>query len=146
MRSSTIIKRMKGIFSRLGIPERVISDNQTCFSSEEFAQFAKHWDFEHMTSSPHHSQGNGFAEAYVKICKRIFTKAKSAKTDPFIGLLEYRNTKLSSTNFSPAALLMSRELRSILPTSKEKLKPRVISPENSSLKVTIVTANGKILF
>ena len=61
--------------------------------------------------------------------KCIYTKAKSANTDPFIGLLEYRNTKLSSINFSPAVLLMSRELRSILPTSKDKLKPHAISPE-----------------
>ena len=107
MKSSTIIKRMEGILCRLGIPERVISDNQTCFSSEEFEQLAKDWDFEHVTSAPHHSQGNGFAEAYEKICKHIFTKAKSAIKDPFIGLLEYRNTKLSSTNFSPAALLVN---------------------------------------
>ena len=41
MKSSTIIKRMKGIFSRLGIPERVISDNQTCFTSAELTQNAK---------------------------------------------------------------------------------------------------------
>ena len=136
MRSTTIIKRMKGIFSRLGIPERVISDNQTCFTSEEYVQFAKEWDFERVTSSPHHSQGNGFSESYVKVCKRIFTKAKTAKTDPMIGLLEYRNTPLSSTQYSPAALLMSRSLRSILPTSKEKLKPRAVSPD-------IVRANLK---
>ena len=118
-----------GIFSRLDIPERFISDNQTCFTSAECAQFTKELNFEHVTSSPHHSQENGFSEAYVKMCKCIFTKAKSTNTDPFIGLLEYRNTKLSSTNFSPAALLKSRKLRSILPTSKEKLKPHAISPE-----------------
>ena len=57
--SSTIIKRMKGIFSCFSIQERVISDNQTCFSSVEFAQLAKDWDFEHVTLSSHHSQGNG---------------------------------------------------------------------------------------
>ena len=45
IRSSTIIKGMKGIFCRLGIPKRVVSDNQTCFSSEVFEQFAKDWDF-----------------------------------------------------------------------------------------------------
>lgn len=128
MKSATIIKRMKGIFSRLGIPQRVISDNQTCYSSAEYAQFAKEWDFEAITSSPYHSQGNGFAEAYVKICKRIFTKAKAANKDPLIGLLEYRNTPLN-IGFSPAALLMGRQLRSILPTSKEILMPHTIAPE-----------------
>lgn len=128
MKTSTVIKRMKGIFARLGIPQRLISDNQTCYTSAEFAQFAKEWDFEAITSSPYHSQGNGFAEAYVKICKRIFTKAKEAKKDPLIGLLEYRNTPLN-IGFSPATLLMGRQLRSILPTSKENLMPQTIAPE-----------------
>ena len=139
IKSSTIIKCMKGIFSHLGILERVVSDNQTCFRSAEYVQFAKDWDFEDVTSSQHHSQGNGFSEAYVKIYKCIFTKAKSINTDPFISLLEYRNTKLSSTNFSPATLLMSRELRSILPTAKEKLKLYAISPETVCTRLHILT-------
>ena len=67
---------MKGIFSGLGIPERVIFDNQTCFTSE--------WDIESVTSSPHHSQVNGFSEAYVKVCKCIYIhNGKICKHRPF---------------------------------------------------------------
>ena len=128
MKSATIIKHTKGIFSRQSIPQRVMSNNQVCYSSAEYAQFAKEWDFEAITSSPYHSQGNGFAEAYVKICKRIFTKARAANKDPVIGLFEYRNTPLN-IGFSPDALLMGRQLRSILPTSNENLMPRTIAPE-----------------
>ena len=143
---------MKGIFSHLGILERVVSDNQTCFRSAEYVQFAKDWDFEDVTSSQHHSQGNGFSEAYVKIYKCIFTKAKSINTDPFISLLEYRNAKLSSTNFSPATLLMSRELRSILPLTevnstdrKRKIETICYFPRNSLHKATYFDRRTKPL-
>lgn len=54
----------------------------------------------------------------MKIC--IFTKAKAAKEDPLIDVLEDRNTPLN-IGFSPAALLMGRLLRSVPPTSKENL-------------------------
>ena len=147
MKSSTITKRMKGIFFRLGNPERVISDNQTCFTSAEFTQFAKGWDFESISSTPHYSQGKGFSGAYVKKSKRIFTKAKSANTDPLIGLVEYRNTALSSTNFSlPAAHLVSYQLRSILPSSKEKFMPHHISPDIILSRLQAYRQVGKSYF
>lgn len=39
---SAVIHKMKAIFARQGIPERVISDNGPCYSSREFKSFAKH--------------------------------------------------------------------------------------------------------
>ena len=46
--------------------------------------------------------------------------------DPYIALLDYCNTVISGMTFSPAQLLMSISLRTKLPTSDEKLKPRVV--------------------
>lgn len=43
--STTVIKKMKGIFSRLGIPEQVISDSGPQYSSKEFKKFAQDWVF-----------------------------------------------------------------------------------------------------
>ncbi|XP_052797485.1 uncharacterized protein K02A2.6-like [Mya arenaria] len=127
MKSTTVINRMKGIMARWGISEKVISDGGPCYISQEFADFAKEWDFNHQTISPYHSQSNGLAEKYVSVCKKLLTKAKDAGRDPFIGILEYRTTPLES-GYSPAQLNMGRQLRSILPTSKENLMPKVISP------------------
>jgi hypothetical protein len=125
MRSATVINRMKGIMARWGICEKVISDGGPCYKSQEFADFAREWDFKHHTISPYHNQTNGLAEKYVSICKKILTKAKEDKRDPLIGILEYRNTPLKS-GYSPAQLSMGRQLRSILPTTAENLKPKTI--------------------
>ena len=60
-RAVTTILKLKSHFPRYGIPDQVVSDNGPQFSSKEFADFAKTWDFEHLTSSPGHSKPNGKA-------------------------------------------------------------------------------------
>ena len=41
----------KPIFSDTGIPLTLVTDNALCFTSEEFENFAKSWNFTHITSS-----------------------------------------------------------------------------------------------
>ena len=82
MRSTTskaTIEALKSIFARHGIPETLISDNGPQYSSKEFAEFAKSYDFCHVTSSPHFPQSNGMAERMVQTIKRLLKEA----VDPF---------------------------------------------------------------
>jgi len=125
--SAEIIRKLSVHFARHGIPEIVMSDNGPQFSSAEFANFAKTWDFLHTTSSPRYPQSNGLAEKYVQICKNILEKTKLSGTSPLIAILEYRTTPVD--NFaSPAQLLMGRRLRSILPVYTPRLEPQ--TPQN----------------
>ena len=52
-----------------------------------------------------------------------------ASSDPYLGLLACRSTPLSC-GYSPAELLMSRQLRSIVPIANNKLTPIVVSYNN----------------
>jgi len=85
-RSATVIDKLKGYFSRHGIPEILHSDNGPCYDSAEFSKFAEQYDFKHTTSSPGHSSGNGLAEITVKTIKSLFTKTKQAGKDPYLAL------------------------------------------------------------
>ena len=125
--SSAVIRKLKAMFSRNGIPEKVISDNGPQYSSQDFKNFANTWDFKHTTTSPHYPQSNGLAEKTVQTAKIILDKARAEKKDPYLSLLEYRNTPVDGFK-SPAQLLNSRRLRSILPTTAAQLQPQVISP------------------
>ena len=69
--SEAVIRKLKKLFSNQGIPETLISDNGPQFSSEQFASFAKEWNFSHSTSSPLFAQSNGLAEKYVQIVKHL---------------------------------------------------------------------------
>ena len=134
MSSQSVITKMKGIFSRHGIPEKVISDNGPQYSSKEFQDFSREWDFSHVTSSPHFAQSNGLAEKTVQTIKRILIKCKADHRDPYLAFLEYRTTPLD-IGFSPSQLLMCRNLRSILPTVESKLKPQI--PDEVKVKENI---------
>ena len=81
------------------------------------------YEFEHVTSSPRYPQSNGKAESTVKMAKRIMAKASAAKQDPYLALLEHRNTPSDGTSTSPAQRLFGRRTRTRLPTSTRLLEP-----------------------
>ena len=64
----------------------------------------------------------------VGIAKKILKKAK--EQDPYLLILEYRNSPLPDCNISPAQLLLSRRTRSIVPITNKLLKPQGIDPKN----------------
>ena len=99
--SCSVIKEMKAVFARYGIPDVLVTDNDPQFASPEFAAFAKTWMFKHTTSSPHHPQSNGKAENAVKTVKRLFTKSKESGQSEFLALLDWRNTLHEGIDLSP---------------------------------------------
>uniref|UniRef100_A0A1Y1LGW0 RNA-directed DNA polymerase n=1 Tax=Photinus pyralis TaxID=7054 RepID=A0A1Y1LGW0_PHOPY len=112
--SCNVILKLKIIFSRLGIPRIVCSDNGPEFASYEFKKFSKEWDFDHVTSSPRYPQSNGHVERAVQTVKNILRKCLDDKKDPYLALLDYRNTPIDGIHCA-ANILMNRNLRSILP-------------------------------
>ena len=122
-----VIKHTKSISARHGIPELVISDNGPQYSSKVYADFAKEFQFKHVTSSPYHPQSNGEAERAVGTVKSLLKKEK----DPYLAILSYRATPLQN-GYCPSELLMSRKLRTVVPITREQRKPRV--PDTETLR------------
>ena len=85
--AGSVITSMKSMFSRHGIPDQVVADNML-FSSKSSRQFARDWGFAVCTSSPRYSQSNGMSEKAIQTIKKAFEDGN----DPYIALLEYRNT------------------------------------------------------
>lgn len=50
--SASVVTHLKSIFSRHGIPETVISDNEPQYSAGTLQEFSKEYGFEHTTRSP----------------------------------------------------------------------------------------------
>ena len=64
----------------------------------------------------------------------MLKKAQSGNGDPYIALLEYRNTPLEGIGLSPAQLLMGRRLKSKLPASTTLLTPENRAQVQDNLK------------
>ncbi|UYV68177.1 K02A2.6-like, partial [Cordylochernes scorpioides] len=142
--SEYIIECCKRQFSRYGIPQIIVSDNGRQFTSTEFQKFSKEWQFQHSTSSPLHSQGNGKAEAAVKIAKNLLKKSKQENSDFWQNLLNWRNTPTIDIDSSPVQRIMSRRTRAILPIHPNLLKPSI--PENIPDKISIKRQQAKYYY
>ena len=114
-----VITRTKSIFATHGIPETVSSDNTPQYSCLAYQEFAKEYEFSHVTSSPHFPQSNGEAERAVHTIKQLLKKSK----DPYRARLAYRTARLHM-GYSHSELLMSRVLSSTVLTICLQRAPR----------------------
>ena len=75
--SSTVIVFLKEPFSRYGIPDTVVTDNDPQYTSQEFSQFSRDWEFKHVSSFPQHHRGNGKVKAAVKRRQSLYSRKHS---------------------------------------------------------------------
>ena len=54
MNAENVISICKSHFARHGVPDVLVSDCGTQFTSSLFKDFSLTWNFEHVMSSPHH--------------------------------------------------------------------------------------------
>ncbi|XP_071118404.1 uncharacterized protein [Haliotis cracherodii] len=94
----------------------------------EFALFAKTWGYTHKTSSPGYPQSNGLAEKAVQSAKRILEKSSRDGSDPYLAILNQRNTPRDQVLGSPAQRLMSRRTKTETPMSSKLLSPVIRKP------------------
>ena len=123
--AESVVRAMKSMFSRHGIPDEIVCDNMP-FGSYRMNKFANEWGFTVTTTSPNYPQSNGFAERNVLTIKNILKKTQHAGGDPYLALLNFRSTPIPGLGASPAQLLMGRPLKTRLPATAEVLQPRPI--------------------
>lgn len=108
-----VVRVLKNIFARHGVPSTLISENGPQYDSKEMKEFAKKYGFTQVTTSPHHPQANGQA----------VNKMLANSSDPHKALLRYGATPLPQYVLSPAELLMGRRTRTDVPVIKQSLVP-----------------------
>ena len=119
--SSVAIELLHSVLTQFGLSETLVSDNGSCFTSEEFQQFLKSNGIKQVTSASYHLSSNGLAERAVQIVKKGLKKTTDGSIKSRIAriLFAYRNTPHCTTGQSPAKLLLGRNSR----TRLDLLKP-----------------------
>ena len=117
--SISVVKVLKSMFARHGIPSVLLSDNGPQFNSTAFKEFSSLYHFQHITSSPRYPQSNGLAERTVKTINALFT----GSLDPHLALLSYHSTSLPWCSISPVELLFGRKIATNLPQPDAHLSP-----------------------
>ena len=68
--SQATIQALRRVFATHGLPEMLVSDNGTAFTSEEFTQFLRVNGIRPVNAAPYHPASNGLAERAVQTFKR----------------------------------------------------------------------------
>lgn len=104
------------MWSRLGIPKKVLTDRGTQFTSDCMAEVYRLLAVKGQFTTPYHAQCNGLVERFNGTLKSMLRKVagEQPKTwDKYIPalLFAYREVPQESTGFSPFELLYGRTVR-----------------------------------
>jgi len=122
MNSVHLIEKLREIFGRFGLPNKIISDNGPQFRASAFIEFCKQNGIVFYTSPSFHPVTNGAAENAVKSFKIGIQKALKDKKNKDVTvstlinryLFMYRNSPHWTTNECPAKLMFGRKLKTRL--------------------------------
>lgn len=117
--TKTIVSKLTNLFSIMGKPSKLISDNGPQFRSQEFQKFCQEWNVEHRLCTPYHPSSNGEVERLFRTVKKVINTCFALGVDWQIPLekflLTYRNTPHTTTGETPANLLLGRQTNDKLP-------------------------------
>ena len=112
--SANTIAAVRHIFNYFGLPEHLVTDNGSQFTSDELQQFLKKNDISHILTAPGHPTTNWVAKNYVGEFKDKLGKIRHSgetlqtKLDRFF--LTHRATP-TALGTSPSELLLNRQPR-----------------------------------
>lgn len=107
---------IEGMFSRFGAPEAIHSDQGRNFESKVFAALCERLGIQKTRTTPLHPQSDGLVERFNLTMQQqlaILTADHQRDWDRHIpfALMAYRSAVQSSTNCTPALLMLGREIR-----------------------------------
>ena len=105
--SQATIRALRSIFAIHSLPEIIVSDNGTAFTSSEFNDFMQKNGIRQIKSPPYHPASNGLAERAVQTFKEGLKKSSKGDLETHLiqFLFQYRITPHSTTGITPAELL-----------------------------------------
>lgn len=119
-----VAEELAVIFSRVGLPQEILTDQGSNFQSQLLAELYQLLHIEGLRTSPYHPQTDGLVERFNQTLKAMLKKAAVEegkdwdKLIPFL-LFAFREVPQESTGYSPFELLYGREVRGPLDILKE---------------------------
>ena len=135
--TEAVAEALLDIYSRVGIPEEVLTDQGTQFMSECMQEVSKLLSIKGLTSTPYHPICNGLVERWNGTLKSMIKRLCQDQPKQWHRLINpvlfaYREVPQESTGFSPFQLLYGRSVRGPGTILKELWTKEVNIPEVKS--------------
>ena len=142
-----IAEELIKIFSRVGIPKEILTDQGSNFTSRLLAEVYRMLHIQAIRTSPYHPQTDGLVERFNQTLKLLLRKTATIegqdwdKLLPYL-LFAYREVPQASTGFSPFELLYGKPVRGPLDVIREGWEAEKQSSEN--IVSHVLSMRGKI--
>jgi hypothetical protein len=114
-----VLPKMDAVFSLLGIPTDLGTDNGPPFNGHKFAEFCEYYGIKHRKTTPYHPPANGKAENFMRnlgsVIRNAIVEKKDWRQELNQFLRNYRSTPHSTTGVPPAILLFGENRTNRLP-------------------------------
>jgi len=114
--TTTVAEALLSIFSRVGVPSEILSDQGTQFTANLMKEISRLLSVKQLTTTPYHPQCNGLVERFNGTLKLMLKRMCSERpkdwdryVDPL--LFAYREAPQESLGFSPFEMLYGRSVR-----------------------------------
>ena len=122
--TETVAEALLDLYSRIGVPEEVLSDLGTQFVSECMQEVSRLLSIRRLTTTPYHPICNGLTEKFNGTLKKMLRRLCADQPRQwyrFINplLFAYREVPQESTGFAPFELMYGRTVRGPMKILKE---------------------------
>lgn len=127
--SEWCIKELRNIFKNFGLPNLLVSDNGSQFTSQVFENFLRENGIIHKKTAPYNPSSNGQAERFVQIIKNSLIAMNNEKGTmdlKLFRLLMQLRQVVNSTGHSAYELMFNRQIR----THISLILPHLESPSS----------------
>ena len=133
--ANTIAEELMSFFSRVGVPEEILTDQGTNFTSQLLTEVYSLLQIKPIKTTPYHPQTAGLEERFNGTLKAMLKKTAAEEGRDWDRLLPYllfayREVPQASTGFSPFELIYGRNVRGPLDILKESWEAKPKSPES----------------
>ncbi|GFR93679.1 zinc finger protein, partial [Elysia marginata] len=132
--TETVAEALVDIYSRLGVPEEVVSGQGTQFMSDCMKEVCRLLGIKQKATTPYHPMCNGLVERFnatFKTCLRRLCSEQPRQWHRYINplLFAYREVPQESTHFAPFELLYGRTVRGPMHILRELWIKDIEEPE-----------------
>ena len=134
IQAETVAEAMIDVFSRVGLPEEILSDLGTQFTAEVMKETCRLLQIKQMTTTPYNPKCNGLVERFNGTMKQMLKRLceeQPKKWDRFINalLFAYREVPQESTGFAPFELIYGRTVRGPMQILRELWTEKEVEDE-----------------
>ncbi len=134
--AKTIAHELFLLFSRVGIPTEILTDQGTPFMSRLMADLCQLLRVKHLRTTVYHPQTDGLVERFNQTLKQMLRRVAAEDRRDWDQMLPYvlfgiREVPQASTGFTPFELLFGRQRRGLLDVAKEAWEQQQPTPHRS---------------